>query len=75
MQSLRNVAEVAGAIWLTSVLLWAFGYPLYGMLSGAKPSDPSPKIFAVFGAVAVAPKVLIAAALWAVFVLPFDAIS
>lgn len=80
MSSLGNAIEqvgtVLGVIWLVCLLLFAFGYPLYGMLSGARPSDPAPRWVELCMAVAILPKVLLAGGLYVVFIwLPFGAIK
>lgn len=68
MGSLQSAIEVVAAVWLGCLLLFAFGYPLYGILSGAKPSDPMPKWAGVCAAIAVAPKVIIAGGLYVIFI-------
>jgi len=66
--AIEQVATILGAIWLVCLLLFAFGYPLYGMLSGAKPSDPPPKWVDHCMFVAIAPKVLIGGGVYVIFV-------
>lgn len=76
MGSVQSAIEVVGAVWLGCLLLFAFGYPLWGILSGANPSDPMPKWAGVCAAIAVAPKALIAGGLYVVFIwIPSGAIK